>query len=154
NLVNMHGELLNLNPDTAAIVAGVIERAKGIEDLAEAILDQAKDHQAQPNKPNWAVEQSWIDEQGKSHSRYQLSPKTIEWLKAPLADALRQAKNTRELESTTERPGCWTATYGTTFKSVRPSPRPPLHMDADLPPTYNWTVTELTPANGVDESDS
>jgi hypothetical protein len=152
NLVFMHGELCNLDATTAARVMHIIEFSKGIDDLAAAILNQAKEHLADPEKQNWAVEDYWRDPQGnpdKNRPRYQFSAKTREWLKSPIADALRRTKNTLELESTTEQPGCWKAPYGATFRTAPPAGAP-LNIMADQDqPAYNWTITNSTTNRGV-----
>jgi hypothetical protein len=151
-LTFMHGELCNLDPDTAAQVMDIIEWSSGIDELTNAILQQVKDHQGDPASPNWIVEDAWRDENGnplKDKPRYTISQKTCDWLRAPVKDALRTTKNTAELESTTEKPGCWAVHYGITEAATRKPRSITQTATAGQPPEYNWTLVNHTPQEGV-----
>jgi hypothetical protein len=152
-LTFMHPELTNLDGVAAGTVMDIIEYSSGIDELTQAILQQSKAHLSNPASPNWIVEDAWQDENGqplKDKPRYTISQKTCDWLRAPVKDAIRTTKNTPELESTTEKPGCWAVHYGIT-EAVPRKPRS-ITQTAGAG-QYNWTLVNHTPEAGVSKEE-
>ena len=61
SIVFHHPELLTLEATWADAVMNWVETARGIDDLAQAILDQAQAHDKDPGQLNWAVSMAGKD---------------------------------------------------------------------------------------------
>ena len=120
-----------------------IETAAGIDDLANSIARQAKAHEHDPSQPNWVTSQPGTDwhtgQPGKPI--YVWSDKTLEYLRQPLRDTLRNTKNDPDLELQ-----CWTALPGTT---QLPMSIAPAVARGRGQPEANYTVKDVTPQSGV-----
>lgn len=157
SLVFHHLELMNLAGKAAATVHNVIEYSNGISDLAQHILQQALAHQNDPSKQNWVFETPYLDDQLKPTKTYwyNWSDTTKQWLRGPMQDSLKQAKNDPSLRSTSTRAGIYTVQDGTTDVSA-PSGGSTLGAGKGAPaatgPTGDyWTLNDLTPGYGFSQ---
>ena len=144
SIVFHHPELLTLEATPAGKVMAYVESARGIGDLAQAILDQSQAHDKDPNQPNWAVSKAGLDWQSKqpAGSVYAWSDKTLEYLSQPLGDTLQATKDDLEL-----RGQCWTVQPGKTQAGMTPAPVAATAADEGA---ATYTVKELTPQSGVE----
>lgn len=167
SLVFHHVELVNIGGDTSAAVTDVIEYSNGISDLAEQIYEQALAHQKDPAKRNWVYEKPYLNEDLKPSdtSHYDWSDVTKEWVKGPMKDSLRKAKNDPSLKSTSTNAGVYTVQKGTTDVSAPQSeaaPRARARMETRgreepgplAAAASYWTVNDLTPHHGFEQSGS
>jgi hypothetical protein len=140
SLVFHHPELLTLQAAPADTIMQWIEWARGIDDLANLIL----------NEPNWVTSQPSVNWNPKDNKEpphiYVWSDKTVEKLKLPVQDTLEQTKNDPELENQ-----CWTVQQG--IVQVPLTPVPPSAtaarqglQDAEV----YYQVKQLTPQYGVE----
>jgi hypothetical protein len=165
SIISHHIELANLLGTVAATVANYIEYANGFSDLAIQILTQAKAHQQDPSKQNWAFETPYLDTNLKptNKSYYNWSAITKEWMRAPLQDSLNQTKNDPSLQSATGVPqdstltqnvGLYTVQQGIDrVSSSHPAQAPaasPLGTRAADAGGY-WTANDLTPQHGFSQ---
>jgi hypothetical protein len=160
SIIFHHIELVNLGGETAATVTNIIEYSNGISDLAENILQQALANQKNPAVKNWAFETPYLDTnlQPTSKSFYNWSDTTKLWMRGPLGDSIKTAKNTASLESNSSNAGVYTVRSGTTSVSVPQSdssasrnPRANVFPLDDSTPS--WTVNNLTPGYGFEQFD-
>jgi hypothetical protein len=109
-----HPELMNLDPNSAGKIMNYIRNARGIDDLARCIYQQAKDYQRDPKShQNWAIAMPMMDQDTKPITgpdghpiyRYDLSTTTLQMAGAapgPIADTLVNTKNDPNLQGI-----CW-----------------------------------------------
>ncbi len=146
SLIFHHSELLTLQPGPAAdILNNVIYYAAGITALAGSILSQSQAHEADPAKPNWVTSKPGTDWKTSQPAKpvYVWSDATLEYLRLPLSDALKQAKNDPQLEDQ-----CWTVQPGTTQVPMTAAPAGAGRTRDAAKATY--TVKEVTPQSGVE----
>jgi len=146
SLVFQHAELLTTQAGAATDILGWIEVARGINDLADSISSQAQAHETEPSQPNWVSSEPGTDwKTGQSANPiYVWSNETLEYLRLPLQDTLRNTKNDPDLEHQ-----CWTALPGITQVSMSTVPAEARALgDAEA----NYTVKDVTPQSGVDNS--
>ncbi len=143
SLVFHHPELLSLQDAPATAVQTLIQDSAGLYALAQSMLDQSQAHEADPTQPNWATSQPGTDWQTGADAGpiYAWSSQTVEYLVAPLQDALRRSKNDPDLQGQ-----CWTVLPGVT----QVVPAPPAGFASVAEALY--TVKEVTPQNGVSNS--
>ena len=143
SLLFHHAELLTTQTAAATDIVSWIETAAGIDDLANSIARQAKAHEQDPSQPNWVTSQPGTDwhtgQPGKPI--YVWSDETLEYLRQPLRDTLRNTKNDPDLELQ-----CWTALPGTT---QLPMSIAPAVARGRGQPEANYTVKDVTPQSGV-----
>lgn len=156
SLVYHHLELVNIGARTGAMVTNIIEFSKGISDLAEQILQQALLHKQDPSNQNWVYETPYLDKDLKPSDTnyYNWSDTTKEWVRGPMGDSLKKAKNEPSLESTSTNAGTYTVQQGVTNVSVPQSqtPAPPELRALDASP-HHWTINNLTPQHGFAAGD-
>jgi hypothetical protein len=143
-IVFHHPELLTLHATPADQIMNYVETARGIEDLAQAILDQSQSHDKDPSQPNWAVSKAgkdWRSDQ-PAGAVYAWSGKTLEYLSQPLGDTLQATKDDTQLEKQ-----CWTVQPGKTQVSMTTAP---VATAATGEAAATYTVKELTPQSGVE----
>ena len=95
SLLFHHAELLTTQTAPATGIVSWIETAAGINDLADSIARQAKAHEQDPSQPNWVTSQPGTDWHtgGPGKPIYVWSHETLEYLRQPLRDTLRNTKN-------------------------------------------------------------
>lgn len=152
SLVFHHPELLSLMNDPADAVLALIEYAAGLVPLAQSMLDQSQAHEGNPALSNWASSQPGTDWRTGQPSApiYVWSDQTVENLALPLRSALRQSKDDTALQGQ-----CWTVQPGITQVPLTDAAGrlgaaegAPKAGDAEA----NYTVKELTPQSGVENS--
>lgn len=159
SLVNHHAELLNLDDDVAARVMSHIEYSSGISDLMISIYIQAEEHKRNPtNSNNWINPSQWLDietlQPKKDEPRYAWSEETQKWVPGPMKSALRTTKNAVDLESTEERPGCWTYQAGQPSAGVPATDGDALRFSKLLGlDAGGWRLNNLTSGHGLDVGD-
>ena len=143
SLLFHHAELLTTQTAAATGIVSWIETAAGINDLADSIARQAKAHEQDPSQPNWVTSQPGTDWHtgGPGKPIYVWSDETLEYLRQPLRDTLRNTKNDPDLELQ-----CWTALPGTT---QLPMSIAPAVARGRGQPEANYTVKDVTPQSGV-----
>ena len=143
SIVFHHPELLTLEATSADAVMNWVETARGIDDLAQAILDQSQAHDRDPGQLNWAVSMAGKDwRTGQpAGALYAWSCKTLEYLSQPLQDTLQATKDDTSLEKQ-----CWTVQPGTTQVPMKEAPA----TAATAAAMATYTVKELTPQSGVE----
>ena len=146
SLVFHHAELLTTQAEPAADIVFWIDTAAGINDLGDSIARQAKAHENDPSRPNWVTSQPGTDWQtGKpSNPIYVWSDETLEYLRQPLHDTLQGTKNDPDLEHQ-----CWTVLPGITRLPMSTVPAQARTLGD---PEANYTVKDVTPQSGVDNS--
>jgi hypothetical protein len=144
SLVFHHAELLTTQISPATDIVGLIESAKGLNDLADSIYGQAEAHEHDPSQPNWVNSQPGTDwKTGQpANPVYVWSDQTLEYLALPLRDTLQQTKNDPDLQHQ-----CWTVQPGITQLPVTVAGGRRLE---DAEATY--TVREVTPQSGVEHN--
>jgi hypothetical protein len=145
SIVFHHPELLTLMNDPADTVLNLIEYADGLLVLAQSMLDQSQANQQDPTQPNWVNSQAGTDWRTGQPSApiYVWSAQTVENLALPLQSALRQSKNDPALQGQ-----CWTVQPGITKVPLTDSAQDARLGTAEA----NYTVKELTPQSGVENS--
>lgn len=159
SIIFHHVELVNIGGDTAATVTNLIEYSNGVSDLALQILQQATLHQQDPTSQNWAFEDYYLDANMKPTDTpyYNWSGATKQWMRGPLGDSVRQAKNEPALLSTPTNAGVYTVQSGVTNVSapqpgtVQAEARGARVRAQDDTSSY-WTVNDLTPHHGFEQS--
>ncbi|HEX8067379.1 MAG TPA: hypothetical protein VF520_12740 [Thermoleophilaceae bacterium] len=158
SLVFHHPELATQHVPSAGIVMDVIDHARGINYLAESILEQSQNWQEDPEDySNWVAVAPLLDcfsgDPVPGRSIYTWSDTTQEWMAQPLKDALQKTKNVVALEGRS-----WTAQKGVPSVTVPPQPTAPEAASAPgaAAPgaaTARWALRELTPQSGLVHSD-
>lgn len=146
SLVFHHPELLSLQNDPADTVLALIEYADGLLALAQSMLDQSQANQQDPTQPNWVNSQPGTDWRTGQPSApiYVWSDQTVENLALPLQSALRQSKDDPTLQGQ-----CWTVQPGITQVPLTDAALAAPRVDTA---EANYTVKELTPQSGVENS--
>jgi hypothetical protein len=149
SLIFHHTELMTLQPaHVTHIVNDVIYWVAGLDALAQSILDEAQAHEADPKNPNWVNSlpgTNWkTGKPDPAHPVYMWSENTLANLKLPLGNALQQTKADPTLEGQ-----CWTVQTGITKVGMEAAP-PTGELGGPSVETY--TVKELTPQSGVENS--
>ena len=141
SLVFHHPELLTLMNDPADTVLNLIEYADGLLALAQSMLDQSQANQQDPTQPNWVNSQAGTDWRTGQPSApiYVWSAQTVENLALPLQSALRQSKNAPDLQGL--QPGITQVPLTDAAQGARLGTA-----------EANYTVKELTPQSGVENS--
>lgn len=154
SLVFHHVELVNVGGTTSAAVHDIIEYSNGISDLAEQILQQALNHQKNPANQNWVYEAPYLNKDLKPSDTkyYNWSDVTKEWVKGPMSDSLRKAKNDPSLQSSDTNAGVYTVQQGVTDISVPQNGGAPEQTGELAQDTSYWTVNNLTPHHGFEQS--
>jgi hypothetical protein len=145
SLVFHHAELVTTQGGPATyIVEQQIPYAAGINDLADSISRQANAHEKDPSKQNWVSSQQGTDYKtgGKSNPIYVWSDDTVEYLRLPLRDTLKNTKNDLDLEQQ-----CWSVLPGITQVPMRIVPAGGRRLEE---PEATYTVKEVTPQSGVE----
>lgn len=144
SLIFHHAELLaTQKPKADYIVSEVIYYAAGMNALAQSILDESQAHERDPAEPNWVSSQPGKDWKTGQPAKpiYVWSDRTREYLRLPLGDALKQAKDDSNLENQ-----CWTVQPGVTQV---PLTLVPAASPGDAAGA-TYTVKEVTPQSGVE----
>lgn len=152
SIVFHHVELVNIGAFASAAVSDIIEFSNGISDLATQILVQAQAHQQDPAQPNWVVEKPYLGTDMKpvvGSARYAWTDNTQRWMRGPMMDSLRQAKNEPALKSSSTNAGVWTVQDGTTSVDAPNAPPPSRARVGDAGAGY-WTLDSLTPKHGFE----
>ena len=153
SIIFHHQELVNIGGDVATIVHNIIEYSNGFSDLAVQIYEQAMAHQSDPTNQNWAFESPYLDVNLKptDKSFYNWSDLTKTWMRGPMSEALRSAKNETSLRSTATNAGIYTVQDG------KPIVRSPQQSDnsanvAVAGTKPYWTMKNLTPHHGLEQN--
>lgn len=157
SLVFHHPELATQDPTSAGIVMDVIDHARGINYLAQSILEQSQEWQEDPQDySNWVAAEPLLDcftnEPVAGQSIYAWSATTQEWVAQPLRDSLQKTKDIVALEGRS-----WTAQEGTPSVMVQTQAAALAPAEADPPaadpPAARWTLRDLTAQSGLVHSD-
>jgi len=143
-LVFHHTELLTTQAAPADDIINIIEWAKGIDALAQSILDQSKAHESNPASPSWVSSAPGADWQTGQPSNpvYVWSAATLADLKLPLNNTLQQTKNEPTLQDQ-----CWSVQPGVTQV---PMATAPAGRADGAEATY--TLKDVTAQSGVEHS--
>jgi hypothetical protein len=150
SIIFHHQELVNIGADVATIVHNIIEYSNGFSDLAVQIYEQALAHQSDPANQNWAFETPYLDVNLKptDKSFYNWSDITKTWMRAPMGEAIKTAKNNTSLRSTATNAGIYTVQDGKPI--VRSPQQPGTAATAAIAGTKQyWTMNNLTPNCGL-----
>jgi hypothetical protein len=152
-----HSELLNIDGTSAATVKNIITICNGISDLANQILQQATAHQQDPTATNWVFETPYSNPDGTPSNtmRYVWSPTTQLWMRGPMQDSLRKAKNDPHLQSSDTVAGNYTVQSGITAVGGASSTARLRGMcvKTSAAADSSWTVNNYTPQNGFTYND-
>lgn len=154
SLIFHHPEIMSLQPGPADNILSIVSSARGLNALAESILEQSQAHEADPvNNPNWVITQNGVDyktRQPTANMMYVWSPTTVEFLGFPLRDTLMRTKDEMTLEGQ-----CWTIQPGVTEVPVSASPASMTSTgagSASFADVEGFTLKQLTPQAGVTAS--
>jgi hypothetical protein len=148
SIIFHHQELVNIGGDVATIVHNIIEYSNGFSDLAVQIYEQTMAHQSDPTNQNWAFETPYLDVNLKptDKSFYNWSDLTKTWMRGPMGEAIKSAKNETSLRSTATNAGIYTVQDG---KPIVRSLQQPAGNKAVADTKSYWTMNNLTPYHGL-----
>lgn len=148
SLIFHHPEVMALQPAPADNILSIVNTARGLNALAQSILEQSRDHEADPSKANWVVTLMGTDYktgQPSSNPMYAWSTKTVEFVGLPLRDTLTRTKDEATLENQ-----CWTVQQGITEVPLTTTGAG--GAAAAFADTETFTLKQLTPQAGVTAS--